>query len=413
MNYSSLDAKAYARANMKGIWAAALNPFREDFSFDEEGLRSNIRHWVDDLAIAGLVIAGKQGEFFSMSLAERKRNFEIAVEETAGKAGTIMSCSDQNFDTVIELAATRKRLAPTTSWCMRRSCISSAIRTTQSTSTTRRSASGVNIGIAMWSHPDSGYLMSPELCARVAELPNIVAIKYSVPRPMYVQLTEMVGDKILVSTASEEEWLDNILELGWQLYLCSSPPYLLQTANDRRMHDYTQAAFAGDAERAKAISASLDPVRKALRGTRPGGKPQAHQKYWQELLGQVGGPVRPPLLQLTRCGARGDSRRVRGLWPRALRARLTSGAGRCFPRPASGSVPLRPSVAGESGNAGRLLVIAGNFHRTGGIGSDQLGQRAQRVHVDALVAVRTATPKVISAVRTSAPASMAEAESER
>ena len=85
--------------------------------------------------------------------------------------------------------------------------------------------------------------------ARVAELPNIVAIKYSVPRPMYTKLTEMVGDKILVSTASEEEWLDNILELGWQLYLCSSPPYLLQTANDRRMHDYTQAAFAADAAR--------------------------------------------------------------------------------------------------------------------------------------------------------------------
>ena len=28
-------------------------------------------------------------------------------------------------------------------------------------------------------------------------------------------------------------------------------------------------------------------------------KPQPHGKYWQELLGQVGGPVRSPLLQLT------------------------------------------------------------------------------------------------------------------
>jgi 4-hydroxy-tetrahydrodipicolinate synthase len=44
---------------------------------------------------------------------------------------------------------------------------------------------------------------------------------------------------------------------------------------------------------------SLEPVRAALRRTRPGGKPQASQKYWQELLGQVGGPVRRPMLQLT------------------------------------------------------------------------------------------------------------------
>ena len=62
-----------------------------------------MRHWVDDLGIDGVFVAGKQGEFFSMSLAERKRSFEIAVEETAGRRRR-MSCSDQNLDMVIELA---------------------------------------------------------------------------------------------------------------------------------------------------------------------------------------------------------------------------------------------------------------------------------------------------------------------
>ena len=65
------------------------------------------------------------------------------------------------------------------------------------------------------------------------------------------------------------------------------------------MNDYTQAAFSGRADEAKAISASLDPVRDALKRTRPPEKPHAHQKYWQELLGQVGGRVRHPLLELT------------------------------------------------------------------------------------------------------------------
>ena len=102
-----------------------------------------------------------------------------------------------------------------------------------------------------------------------------------------------------MSTASEVEWLDNIVELGWQLYLCSSPPYLIETKNDRRMNEYTELAFAGKLEDARRVRDSLDPVRNALKNTRPGGKPQAYQKYWQELLGQAGGPVRPPLLQLT------------------------------------------------------------------------------------------------------------------
>ena len=163
----------------------------------------------------------------------------------------------------------------------------------------RTIAEQVDIGIALWSHPDSGYLMSPQLCNRLADIENVVAIKYSVPRAMYAELTRLAGDRILVSTASEEEWLDNIVELGWQVYLCSSPPYLIQTAADRRMRDYTDLAFAGEVEKAHAIRDSLNPVREALRTTRPAEKPHAHQKYWQELLGQVGGRVRAPLLELT------------------------------------------------------------------------------------------------------------------
>ena len=157
----------------------------------------------------------------------------------------------------------------------------------------------LEIGIALWNHPDCGYVMSPELCNRIADLPNIVAIKYSVPRELYAQLTSLAGDRILVSTASEEEWFDNIVELGWRLYLCSTPPFLLQTASDQRINRYTGLAFDGRVDEARALRDSLEPARLAFRSSRPKGKPQAHSKYWLELLGQVGGAVRRPLLQLT------------------------------------------------------------------------------------------------------------------
>tara|TARA_R110000787_G_scaffold16622_82_gene52287 strand:+ start:5849 stop:6802 length:954 start_codon:yes stop_codon:yes gene_type:complete len=299
MKYSRNDAKDYARENMTGIWAAALNPFNPDSSMNEAGLRANLRHWIDDLEIDGFFIAGKQGEFFSMSIEERKRNFEIAVDEVGGAAGTIMSCSDQNFDTVIELAKHAEAVGA--DYIVVHAPILHFIHDQDETLMAYYKAVSeqVNIGIAMWSHPDSGYLMSPELCARIAELPNIVAIKYSVEREMYKELTRLAGDKLIVSTASEDEWFDNIVELNWRLYLCSSPPYLLQTKNDKRMREYTDLAFKGEVEAARKVRDSLEPVRKALKDTRPGGKPQAHQKYWQELLGQAGGPVRKPLLQLT------------------------------------------------------------------------------------------------------------------
>ena len=65
------------------------------------------------------------------------------------------------------------------------------------------------------------------------------------------------------------------------------------------MRDYTDLAFKGDVQAATALRDSLNPVRDALHRTRPAEKPHAHQKYWQSLLGQAGGRVRPPCLELT------------------------------------------------------------------------------------------------------------------
>jgi len=299
MKYSRREAKEYARENMRGIWAAALQPFNPDFSVDEAGFTANLTHWVDHLGIDGVFVAGKQGEFFSMSLAERKRAFELAVETIGGRAGTIMSCSDQNMDVVLDLAHHARNVGA--DYIVVHAPVLHFLKAQDETlfEYYKYICEQVDIGVALWSHPDSGYLMSPELCARIAELPNIVAIKYSVPREMYARLTRLAGDRIIVSTASEKEWFDNIVELGWRLYLCSSPPYLLQTASDRRMRDYTDLAFAGRIEEARKVRDSLDPVRHAIDSTCPREKPQAHSKYWQELLGQVGGPVRRPMLQLT------------------------------------------------------------------------------------------------------------------
>ena len=299
MKYNKKTAKAHSRATMKGIWAAGRLPFKDDLSIDEDGFRSNVDHWIGVLGIDGFFIAGKQGEFFSMSLDERKRSFDLAVDACAGRAQTIMSCSDQNMDVVIDLAKHAQKCGA--DYIVVHAPILHFFKEQDETLLNyyRTIADKVDIGIALWSHPDSGYLMSPELCNKLADIENVVAIKYSVPRPMYKELTALAGDRILVSTASEEEWLDNILELNWQLYLCSSPPYLIQTKHDKRMREYTDLALSGKAEEARRIRDSLDPVRAALKNTRPAEKPHSHQKYWQELLGQVGGRVRPPLLELT------------------------------------------------------------------------------------------------------------------
>jgi len=299
MRYGRAEAKAYAREHLRGIWAATLTPFAQDLSVDEAGWRANVRHWYRDLGIRGLFVNGKQGEFSSMTVAERMRAAEIAVEEAGKDRSVMVSCSDQSLDTVIELAKHAQKIGAEYIIVHTPLLYFGAHTSDTLFEYYRHIAEQVEIGVALWNQPpDCGYTLEPEVCLRIAELPNIVAIKYSVARELYSKLTRLAGDRLIVSTSNEEEWLDNILELGWKLYLCSAPPFLLQTKADRRMHEYTELAFKGEAQRARAVQKSLDPVRQALKDSRPAGKVAAQQKYWQELLGQAGGSVRRPLLDL-------------------------------------------------------------------------------------------------------------------
>jgi 4-hydroxy-tetrahydrodipicolinate synthase len=307
MKYKKSEAKEYAREHMVGVWAANLTPFDASLKLDEKAYRDNLNHWINDLNLGGLFIAGKQAEFFSMSLAERKKLMELSVEVAheagnrngKGHCGIVTSCSDTNLDVVLDLAKHSQNIGA--DYVIVHSPVLHFGADTDDTiyEYYRYLSEKIDIGLAMWNHPDCGYVMSPELCARIADLPNVVAIKYSTDREKYKRLTEMVGHKIHVSNPDEPDWLENIIELGWKLYLCSTPPFLLQTAADQRMNEYTQLAFAGKFDEARRVRDSLNPVRDAIKHTKPKGKPQAHAKYWQELLGQHGGPVRRPLLQLT------------------------------------------------------------------------------------------------------------------
>ena len=299
MKYTKREAKEYAREHFRGVWAATATPFTADLALDEAGFRSNLRHWIETLKLGGLFVCGKQGEFFSMSVPERKRTFELAVAAAKGRAGIVTSCSDTNLDVVLDLARHSQTIGA--DYIVVHSPVLHFGHDVDATvfEYYRHIAEQLDIGIALWNHPDCGYEMSPELCARIAELPNIVAIKYSVAREKYARLTKLAGDKIFVSTASEDEWLANIVELGWRLYLCSTPPFTMQTALDQRINEYTALAFAGRVDEARRVRDSLAPVRAAFKASRPAGTPQAHTKYWMECIGEVGGPVRRPLLNLT------------------------------------------------------------------------------------------------------------------
>jgi dihydrodipicolinate synthase/N-acetylneuraminate lyase len=71
------------------------------------------------------------------------------------------------------------------------------------------------------------------------------------------------------------------------------------------VHEYTQAALAGDHNQAVAIARELNAVRavhaKWITGYGGGNSrlPSHEQKIWMEMIGMKGGGVRPPCTRMT------------------------------------------------------------------------------------------------------------------
>ncbi len=187
------DAKAHAKAHMTGIWAAALMPFTDDLRIDEDGFRENIRHWTRDLGIEGLFISGKQGEFFSMTVDERKRTLRARRRgDRRRRPDDHVVLRPEHGRRRSTSPATPSRSAPTTSSCTPRPCHFS---TAQDETLVRLLPHDLRAASTSASHsgatPTAATSCRHELCNRLADLDNVVAIKYSVPRPMYAELTEL------------------------------------------------------------------------------------------------------------------------------------------------------------------------------------------------------------------------------
>lgn len=88
---------------MKGIISALMVPYNEDGSINEKGLREIIRHNIDVMGVDGLYVGGSTGENFMISTEEKKRVFEIAIDEAKDAVELIAQVGSINLFEAVEL----------------------------------------------------------------------------------------------------------------------------------------------------------------------------------------------------------------------------------------------------------------------------------------------------------------------
>ena len=301
--YSRSDAKSYARANLRGVWGAIPYPFTPDDEIDEQGLRHNIRYCIDNKLLDGIYCGHFMSEFWALTTEERKRAAEIVVDECRGSIPVMVHTGHTSVKESVELSHHAERigadyLAVGNPYFM-------AYNDEQIYDYFLYISERTEAGILITNTGYTGIVLTPEMISSLADLENVVAVKNSPKMPHTLETLRLVGNHIIVSSPDESIWFSLMTEHGCRLYMSSAAPFLLQKPGQTPMKDYSALAFEGRTEEAAAIARSFEPARnlfnKWLRDPWPTRRvmPIAYLKAWCDLLGMVGGPVRPPLQQVT------------------------------------------------------------------------------------------------------------------
>ena len=164
---------------IKGIITAVVTPFDKDENINEDAFRTIIRYLIEQ-GIHGLFPVGSQGEFFSLSMDERKHLMGVAVEEAKGKVFVMPNTGGIATCDCIELSQYAEKIGADAVSMM----TPFYIRPSQEELYQHFKAvcSSVSIPVLAYNNPErsGGVMLNIDTLVRLSEeLPNFVGIKDS------------------------------------------------------------------------------------------------------------------------------------------------------------------------------------------------------------------------------------------
>ena len=300
------SAKTLAREKVQGLWIAIPTPFTADGRhLDEDILAASVEHYVEGLQVDGIFCGGVMGEFWALSLGERKRVHELVARQVAGRVPVMAQVGHHVFADMVELC--EHAIACGVDFGIAMNPYYPPAPPPESVRAWYEAlASASSLPMFLFNTPYSGYALAPELVAELADLDNVCGIKNPQGMEHLLRVQELAGDRIVVADAAERHWLELHTEHGFQALMSTPALALYQRPGELPVHEYTRLAGAGDLEGARAVSDRLGPARDAFdRWMRAPWLerhviPIAQLKAWLGLLGLPQGPVRPPLVPLGR-----------------------------------------------------------------------------------------------------------------
>ncbi len=162
-------------ADFGRVLTAMITPFNKDMAVDYNVARKLARHLTQS-GSDGLVVCGTTGESPTLTKEEKIELFRVVVEEVGGKAVVIAGTGGNNTASSIELTQTAERLG--VDGVMLVCPYYNKPSQEGLYQHFKEVASSTNLPVMLYNVPGrTGVNMLPATVARLAEVPNIIAIK--------------------------------------------------------------------------------------------------------------------------------------------------------------------------------------------------------------------------------------------
>jgi 4-hydroxy-tetrahydrodipicolinate synthase len=309
--YKKHEAQEWAWEHLRGQWTTLITPFTQDDEIDERGLRENIRH-IRALGTRGGGCTWGMGEFWSLTLEERMRVFDIVSDEANvrlpdGQGEWLIAAHVTHTSSKDMLALARHAEQRGFDLLIVAAPYFVTKTEGQVVEYTRLLAENSGLAIMFYNSPQFGIVMSAQGLRQICEIPNVVGVKEaSFNQQLSIETHQLLGNDAIISTPDEWIfWKGKELGFQQQVMFANTSDWRFDAPGRNHYVQFVERATQGDLDEA-FYNQHIRPVKEisdrwwARTVQKFGGAlPVTLCKYWAELMGMAAGSPRPPLGDFT------------------------------------------------------------------------------------------------------------------
>jgi 5-dehydro-4-deoxyglucarate dehydratase len=276
------------RQQLRGVIGFPVTPFKADLSLNLDGLRTNVRTMLKQPLCAVVAPAGT-GELYSLSSAEHLAVVKLVVEEVKGRVPVL---AGTGFNPAIAVELAKQAAAAGANGILAFPPYYPAGEEDGLFAYYRGIAEATELGMLIYTR--DWFNPAPAFVERLTQIPNLIAWKDGqADTRRYQMIRQRVGDRLHWIGGAGDDMVPAYYSIGIRAYTSSIANVAPRLSV--RLHEL---ASAGHSDELNNLMNELVIPLYALRARRKGYEVSV-MKAMMDMIGLAGGPVRPPLVDVT------------------------------------------------------------------------------------------------------------------